>query len=67
MAQIFNKDQLHNIGKGAIVQKQLRNYINEALFNNPFNENYVISSLPGLGKTYETSAALATVMKPPLP
>lgn len=61
MAQIFDKDQLHYISNGQLQQKQLRNYIDEALFNNPFNENFIISSLPGLGKSFETSEALKKV------
>ena len=47
-------------------QTVLRSQINEALFNNPFNENYIISSLPGMGKSYETQAAIATMQNPPL-
>ncbi len=56
--QHFDQDQLHYISKGAIHHQTLINRIDEALFNNPFNSNFVISSLPGLGKSYETQKAL---------
>jgi hypothetical protein len=56
--QVFDADQLHFISKGAIHHQTLKNRIDEALFNNPFNANYVISSLPGMGKSYETEQAL---------
>ena len=59
--QVFDADQLHYINKGAIHHQTLKNRINEALFNNPFKSNFVISSLPGLGKSYETHAALKTL------
>jgi hypothetical protein len=56
--QIFDKDQQHYISKGQTHQKILRTQINEALFNNQFGANYVISGPPGLGKSYEMSCAL---------
>ena len=56
--QVFNKDQLHHISKGAIHRQTLRNTIDLALNNNSFGDNYIISSLPGLGKTYEMEIAL---------
>lgn len=56
--QVFDQDQLHHISKGAIHHQTLKNRIDEALFNNPFNSNFVISSLPGLGKSFETIRAL---------
>lgn len=56
--QVFDQDQLHHISKGAIHHQTLKNRIDEALFNNPFKSNFVISSLPGLGKSYETEQAL---------
>jgi hypothetical protein len=64
--QIFNKDQLHLISKGSIHRQTLRNQIDEALNANPFNENYIISSLPGLGKTWELEQALQKMSTPPL-
>jgi hypothetical protein len=56
--QVFNKDQIHFMNKGQIHQQTLRSQIHEALFNNQFNGNYVISSLPGLGKTHEIDRVL---------
>jgi hypothetical protein len=56
--QVFDQDQLHWISKGQIHHQTLKNRIDEALFNNPFNSNFVISSLPGLGKSFETDQAL---------
>lgn len=64
--QVFNKDQLHLISKGAIHRQTLRNQIDEALNQNSFNENYIISSLPGLGKTYELEQAVAKMATPPM-
>lgn len=61
MAQVFDRDELHYISNGQLYQTKLREYINEALFSNPFNENFVVSSLPGLGKSYETELALAKI------
>lgn len=59
--QVFTQDQLHYINKGKVHQKTLRNHINEALFNNPFNANYILASLPGLGKSFETERALKKI------
>jgi hypothetical protein len=56
--QVFDKDQLHYIAKGQVHQKTLRNQINEALQSNQFKANFIISSMPGLGKSYEMSIAL---------
>ena len=56
--QVFDQDQLHYINKGAIHHQTLKNRIDEALFNNPFKSNFVISSLPGLGKSFETQRAI---------
>lgn len=56
--QVFNKDQLHLISKGAIHRQTLRNQIDEALNHHSFNENYIISSLPGLGKSWELEQAI---------
>lgn len=56
--QVFDQDQLHYINKGAIHHQTLKNRIDEALFNNPFRSNFVISSLPGLGKSFETNRAI---------
>ncbi len=64
--QIFNNDQLHLINKGVMYQNVLKTQIQEALQNNPFNENYIISSLPGLGKSHETAEAIKQMAEPPL-
>jgi hypothetical protein len=59
IGQAFDQDQLHSIAKGKTKHDVLKNTINEALFNNPFNSNFILSSPPGLAKSYETSQALA--------
>lgn len=64
--QVFNKDQLHLIAKGQIHRATLRTQINEALHNNPFRENFIISSMPGLGKSWEMDKALALMTNAPL-
>lgn len=64
--QIFTQDQLHFINKGKTKQDILRSTIHEGLFNNQFNSNVVISSSPGLGKTYELKQALAQLANPPV-
>lgn len=64
--QIFNKDQLHYISKGQVHRATLRTQIDEALNNNPFRENFVISSMPGLGKSFEMDKALKLMTNRPL-
>jgi len=64
--QTFDNDQLHYIAKGKVHQDILRNEINDALNDNAFNDNYIISSLPGLGKTYETMTAIKSLETQPL-
>jgi len=59
--QVFTEDQQHLIKKGNIHRQTLRSQINEALTNNVFKENFIVSSLPGLGKTYEMEEALKTM------
>lgn len=49
------------MSKGKMHQQTLRGQIHEALFNNQFNSNYVISSMPGLGKSFETDNVLPNV------
>ena len=44
--------------EGALRQRVLEDYIDDAFNNNMFNENFVISSLPGLGKTFTTQKEL---------
>ena len=65
--QHFDQDQLHYISKGAIHHQTLINRIDEALFNNPFNSNFVISSLPGLGKSYWYFGIDISIKKLPKP
>lgn len=64
--QNFTVDQIHAMNKGAIQQQTLKNHITEALTNNPFKKNYIFSSEPGLGKTYETHEVLKTITDTPL-
>lgn len=64
--QIFNKDQQYLMSKGAIHRQTLRSQIDEALINNQFKDNFIISSLPGLGKTHEMEAALVKMSNAPL-
>jgi len=64
--QVFDNDQLHLINKGQMHQSVLRNQISEALNNNPFNENYILSSLPGMGKSHETEQAIKCMTDAPL-
>ena len=66
MANFLDGDQLHKIEKGKMQQLILRNQISEALSNNPHNDNYVISSPPGMGKSYETEQFLSTLQNKPL-
>ena len=64
--QVFTEDQLHYIRKGQEKQTILRSVIDTALNNNQFNDNYVISSLPGLGKSFEMEQAIAKLANEPL-
>jgi len=64
--QIFTQDQLHAINKGKTKQDMLRSLINEALFHNQFNSNVIISSLPGLGKSFEMQQAIKKLPHPPI-
>lgn len=62
--QVFTKDQLHYIAKGQESQMILKNVIDEALFNNRFGTNFIISSLPGLGKSFEMHKAMKNLTTP---
>jgi len=64
--QVFTQDQLHFINKGKTKQDILRAHINEALFTNQFNSNVIISSSPGLGKSYEMQQALPKLANAPV-
>jgi len=64
--QIFNNHQKYLISQGADHRQKLRKTIDVALNNNQFSDNYIISSLPGLGKTYEMDLALTKMQDAPL-
>lgn len=64
--QQFTTDQWNLINKGATNRSILKGNIREALSQNRFKENYIISSLPGLGKSYEMQEALKTIKNPPI-
>ena len=64
--QVFDTDEHHHIKKGNVHRQTLRTQIDEALNNNQFKDNFIISSLPGLGKTYEMTESLKTVSGDPL-
>jgi len=64
--QVFTQEQLYHINQGKITQDILRSTIHEALHNNIFNTNVLISSKPGLGKSYEMTQALTKLTNPPL-
>lgn len=56
--QLFDDDQTALIAKGKTQQQLLRSQLHEALHNNRFGSNYIFSSKPGLGKSFETDAAI---------
>ena len=64
--QVFDTDEQHLIKKGNVHRQTLRTQIDEALNNNQFKDNFIISSLPGLGKTHELTEALKNVKGEPL-
>jgi hypothetical protein len=64
--QNFTKDQLHFISKGRIHRQTLKNQLTDALGNNQFNDNFIVSSLPGLGKTHEMERLISGLKNPPL-
>jgi hypothetical protein len=66
MAQIFDTEQNRKIEQGKAMHLLLTSSINEALNNNPFGENFCISSPPGMAKTYETQLAISLLKEPPL-
>jgi hypothetical protein len=59
--QVFDSDQQHYIAKGIIHQQILRNSLQTAVFKNKFKENYIVSSVPGLGKSFEMSKIYSTL------
>lgn len=64
--QKFDTDQKNLINKGSVHRKTLRNTIDQALNNNHFNDNFIVSSLPGLGKTWEMEYQLKNLKNAPL-
>jgi len=52
MAQTFNSKQKHYMTNGSTTQLELEDKINEAFNNNVFNDNFIVASMPGLGKTH---------------
>lgn len=56
--QIFDNKQIHAINQGKVKQDILRGDLDTAFNNNVFNDNYLISSDPGIGKSYETDQIL---------
>lgn len=66
MAQIFDTEQIRKIEQGKAMHLLLTSSIDEALNNNPFGENFCISSPPGMAKTYETQLAVSLLKEPPL-
>ncbi len=66
MAQIFDTDQQNKINKGKSMHLLLTQSIDEALNNNPFGENFCISSPPGMAKTHETQLSIKLLKEPPL-
>ena len=66
MANYLDEDQLYKIKKGKMQQLILRNQISEALGNNPHNDNYVIGSPPGMGKSHETAAYISNMTDKPV-
>lgn len=66
MAQIFDSEQTRKIQSGKAMHELLTNSVDEALNNNPFGENFCISSPPGMAKTFETQLAISQLKEPPL-
>lgn len=52
MAQTFNSKQIHYMNNGSTTQLELEDKVNEAFNHNIFNDNFIIASMPGLGKTH---------------
>ena len=52
MAQVFNSKQTHYINNGSTTLLELEDKVNEAFNNNAFDDNFIIASMPGLGKTH---------------
>ena len=54
--QLFDSKQKHFISEGSVKQDMLRAVMDDAFFNNTHEENFVVSSQPGLGKSFEMDA-----------
>jgi len=65
--QKFTLDEQHLIKKGGTRQIQLVDLIDTALNDNQFNDNFIIGTIPGVGKTYTMSQALKTLPKDKIP
>jgi hypothetical protein len=66
MRQVFDLDQEFLIKKGGVAHQTLKQYISEAIHNNVFGRNYIINSMPGLGKSHATTELLSTLSTPPV-
>jgi hypothetical protein len=64
MSQIFTIDQINLINKGAFHHNKLKNLVKAGMTNN--NDTTIISSCPGLGKSYETEQFMDTLTDKPL-
>ena len=64
MTQVFDAEQKHAMARGDIAYQTLINQIREALFNNQFNSNYILSSMPGLGKSHGMGEELKNITGP---
>ena len=56
MKQVFNSKQKHYIDQGITAQDILRKNMDDAFFSNTFKDTFILSSLPGFGKTFEMKA-----------
>lgn len=63
MSQVFTIDQVNLINKGAFHHNKLKNLVRAGMTS---NENTIISSTPGLGKSYETEEFMKTMNNKPL-
>lgn len=63
MSQVFTIDQVNLINKGAFHHNKLKNLVRAGMSS---NENTIISSTPGLGKSYETEEFMKTMTDKPL-
>jgi hypothetical protein len=64
MSQIFTIDQMNLINKGAFHHNKLKNLVKAGMTAN--GDNTIISSSPGLGKSFETEQFMKTLTDQPL-